>query len=110
MCSFLHTQVCGLIHTVKLKSALRDYAIVIVSVSSGGFRCFLGTIKCKISLQQRYTFARGLLYWISKLKRSPYLECWLLMAKGKKAMVAHVTSTNILLDKTIHMVKSDTCG
>lgn len=96
MCSFLHSQVCGLIHTLKLNSALRDYAIVIVSASSGGFRYSLGTIKCKISLQQQralsllcYTSAMGPLYWISKLKRSPYLECWLSMAKEKRVMVGH---------------------
>ena len=53
MRSFLYTQLCGLIHTLNLNSTLELYVFGIVSVSLGGLRCALPTIKCKVSLQQQ---------------------------------------------------------
>lgn len=67
--------------TLKLKSELRYYAILIVSVCLGGLQRALGTVKYKISWQQPRVIsishcmsAMSSPYWIPKLKERPLSE------------------------------------
>lgn len=93
---FLAHPSCGLIHTLKLNGALRQYAIVIGSVSLGGLRWTLGIIKCKIFLQHRRVISlshgmssMGSLYRISKLKEKSLCDTLAFSGQMRRAMVDH---------------------